>query len=272
MDKQQVDDLLMRCRLLAVFDWNPKLTKHWIFDWEGRDDVLWTNTTYKDNKHLEQSIIDEIESYNPEIEKNVINKTANLFRWKVYGLGERADQEGNVFNDSQLSKFDLNDIDLKYSVIISWADVADQGIDFYCQLFGAIIDKKVYVFDCIFTPKDSDYTIPMGIELINKYNPQICVYESNNHGLMYAKLLKKTIDPRFHKIIKAIPNTSNKHSRIVIQAETNIIPNFYFLRHRTGMYAEYYDYLTSYKHDKSFKQDDAPDATAGLSILSQKYM
>jgi hypothetical protein len=30
--------------------------------------------------------------------------------------------------------------------------------------------------------------------------------------------------------------------------------------------------LTSYKYDKSFKKDDAPDSLAGLSKLSQKYI
>lgn len=285
--KAKVEGLLMRCRKLVVFDWNPKLTKHWIFDYEVRPDVLFTHTTYKNNKHLEQTIVSEIESYNPEVEENVINKTANLFRWKVYGLGKRADQEGNVFNDSQLNKFDHNEIDLNRAVNIAWCDVADQGIDYLCFVVGAIIGKSVYIIDIVFTPQDSESSIPLIIESLRKNNISIALFESNNQGLVFTKLIKERIkilecqekgitnikdyySPLANKV-KALRSISNKHSRIVIQAQVNIIPNFYFKKHRAGMYASYYDSLTNYKHDKSVKQDDAPDATAGLSKVYEKY-
>lgn len=286
--KTKVEGLLMRCRKLIIFDWNPKLTKHWIFDYEGRPDVLFTRSTYKDNKHLEQTIINEIESYNPEIEENVINKTANLFRWKVYGLGERADQEGNVFNDSQLNKFNIEDIDLQNAVKIAWCDVADQGIDYLCFLVGALIGEKVYIVDVVFTPRSTEESIPMVINSLKKNDVNKAVFESNNQGLVYTKLLRKELNileckelgisdvnahkSKYLKRIGALQSKTNKHSRIIIQAEVNIIPNFYFLNHRKGMYHDYYDNLTNYKHDKSVKQDDAPDATAGLSMLADKYI
>jgi PBSX family phage terminase large subunit len=282
-EKSKVEGLLMRCRKLVIFDWNPKLTKHWIFDYEGRPDVLFTNTTYKDNKHLEQTIINEIESYDPENPDNVKNKTASLFRWKVYGLGVRTDQEGNVFNDSQLNKFDIKDIDLEKLNRIAWCDVADQGDDALCMTFGAIDIDKVYVFDVIFTHKDDESSIPTVIEYLEKYDINLAYFESNGNGLGYYKGLKKSIKikdlenktdtfNKWKKRIKAVPSRGNKHSRIITQAEVNIIPYFYFLNHRTGMYSEYYDHLTNYKHDKSIKKDDAPDSTAGLSILADRYM
>ncbi len=281
--KTKVDGLLMRCRKLVIFDWNPKLTKHWIFDYEGRKDVLFTHSTYKDNKHLEQTIVTEIEGYNPEIEANVINKTADLFRWKVYGLGVRADQEGNVFNDSELSKFDLKDIDLGLMTKIMWVDVADQGVDWLAAPIGAIDSIKTYVFDAVFSGKQSEHTIPMLIDKIIRYDLDKVFFESNNQGLQYMKnvlnqlkisdLENKTSHyDKFKPKMKAIPNTKNKHSRIILQAENNIIPNFYFLAVRTGQYAAYYDGVTNYKYDKSVKEDDAPDSTAGLSVLSQTYM
>ena len=182
----------------------------------------------------------------------------------------------------------LEDIEeqMENATIIAWCDVADQGIDYLCFPVGVLIGKKTYVIDVVFTPKDSEYTIPIIIQMLIKYDINKAMFESNNHGLAYLKNLwerLKIMDlEELHSIpgrkfdkwksrTGAIPNSTNKHSRIVVQADTNIIENFYFLNHRTGMYAEYYDYLTMYKHDKSVKQDDAPDATAGLSILSQKY-
>lgn len=95
--KSQIDGILMRCNELFVMDWNPKYSEHWAYDFEKRPNCLFTHSTYKNNKHLPQQVISEIESYNPEIEKNIINKTADKYRWDVYGLGKRASQEGLVY-------------------------------------------------------------------------------------------------------------------------------------------------------------------------------
>ena len=266
-DRGKVDGLKMRCRKLIIMDWNPKLSKHWVFDLEGQPNTVFFRSTYKDNKHLERTIIDEIESYDPSNPVNVKNKTANLFRWRVYGLGLRSDQEGNVFNDSQINKFELKDIDLNKAVIIAYCDVADQGVDNLSFVIGALIDKKVYIIDVIYTQKNSDYYTPLIIELFEKYPIQKAIFESNNQGLMFTKYLKPQMKEQDIKKIIAMPNSQNKHSRIIIQAETNIIPNFYFLQYHNGMYTDFMNDLLSYKHDKSFKIDDAPDSLAGLSMF-----
>lgn len=124
--KSKVDGLKMRCRKLMIMDWNPKYTQHWCFDMEYQDNVFFTNTTYKNNKHLQGSVISEIESYEPwesgtyEIiendiyyngsivdeknqppphSKNVFSTTADEFRWKVYGLGLRGAMQGVIFKN-----------------------------------------------------------------------------------------------------------------------------------------------------------------------------
>ena len=124
MEKKAVLDLIMRCRKLVVGDWNPKFTKHWAFDLEKKDNAWFTRTTYLQNKHLEKAIIDGIESFepwetgsyevteegiimhngNPVTEKNqppphthnIKQTTADVFRWKVYGLGLRGAMTGLV--------------------------------------------------------------------------------------------------------------------------------------------------------------------------------
>ncbi len=111
VEEQTFKDAVMRCRRMVICDWNPKYTDHWLFAWEKRDDTVFTKTTYKNNRHLQESVIKEIESYCPfnfddldlpeeerrPNEANVRNGTADPFRWKVYGLGERANREGLVF-------------------------------------------------------------------------------------------------------------------------------------------------------------------------------
>lgn len=125
MVKKAVIDLIMRCRKLVIGDWNPKFTQHWAFDLEAKNNAFFTRTTYKQNKHLEQSIIEGIEEFEPwetgsyEITKegiimyngnpvtdknqpppnidNIEQKTADEFRWKVYGLGLRGAMKGLIF-------------------------------------------------------------------------------------------------------------------------------------------------------------------------------
>ena len=97
MSVMNMKSLIMRCRKMAILDWNPRYTDHELFSWIKRDDTVFTKTTYKNNRHLQPAIRKEIESYNPDIPENVTNGTADIFRWKVYGLGERANREGLVF-------------------------------------------------------------------------------------------------------------------------------------------------------------------------------
>ena len=131
--------------------------------------------------------------------ENIANKTANIFRWKVYGLGVRTDQEGNVFNDHQLNKFDLSEIDISNQTIIAFGDVADQGIDFFSMPIGAIIKDKVYIIDWIFTQQPFEYWWPLVIESLEKYNISRLIFESNNQGLIATKFIIDKVKPEFKR-------------------------------------------------------------------------
>ena len=96
-EKDLVQGWVMRCRHLVIADWNPKYTDHWFFKWAKRPDTVFTHSTYKNNRHLQESVRKEIESYDPSNPKNVANGTADKYRWEVYGLGKRASREGLVF-------------------------------------------------------------------------------------------------------------------------------------------------------------------------------
>ena len=114
-EKEPVYGWMMRCRSLVLIDYNPKYTAHWVFDMEKRDDTVFIKSTYKNNKHLEASVIKEIESYNPDVPYIVETGTADAFRWKVYGLGERANREGLVFpNGTWIDSFPTDIDEISY--------------------------------------------------------------------------------------------------------------------------------------------------------------
>lgn len=111
--ESKIAGLRMRCRKLMIFDWNPKYTEHWCFKMEGRKNHFFTHSTYKNNKNLQHSVIEEIESYSPydlddiHLPKNerrphptnIENGTADEYRWDVYGEGKRAAPEGVIFSN-----------------------------------------------------------------------------------------------------------------------------------------------------------------------------
>lgn len=126
------DQSEMRCRKFWWADYNPSVTEHWFFDKVlSRPDVGFLRTTYLDNKFVsvqERNKIlsfepfdhnsyivknDELCCYNKETKKvepisktnipkphstNIDNGTADLFMWKVYGLGLRGAMKGVIFN------------------------------------------------------------------------------------------------------------------------------------------------------------------------------
>ncbi len=117
-DPKIVDELLLRCTKLAVFDWNPKLTYHFLFDWEGRERTLFTKTTILDNKHRPEAVLERLMSYSPWDfkdfdfekkvwkvsesersinEKNLKYNTINRRMFLVYFMGERCPEEGIIF-------------------------------------------------------------------------------------------------------------------------------------------------------------------------------
>ena len=123
-DETSIAGLKLRCNKLMIFDWNPKYTQHWIFDWEGRKDIYFTKTTYKNNKHCPPQFITEIESESPwhlddlllpEAQRrphptNIEAGTADKWHFEVYGMGKRSNKDGLVFpNITWIDRFPPDD-------------------------------------------------------------------------------------------------------------------------------------------------------------------
>ena len=123
-DENRVKGFLMRCEMLAIFDWNPSYSKHWVYEGEKGFNSLFTRTTYLDNPFLTDMVISNIESrcpwdfedshievidgFNvrvwdkPEDERmpntrNIDAGTADRWYWLVYGEGIPAAREGAIF-------------------------------------------------------------------------------------------------------------------------------------------------------------------------------
>ena len=82
--------LKMRTTMFSIVDYNPSFSDdHWLCTLNLDPRTYYFQTTYLDNPFLEQTIIDEIESY----------KEQNKNLWRIYGLGLQAIIEGLVFSE-----------------------------------------------------------------------------------------------------------------------------------------------------------------------------
>lgn len=80
------DQLKQRCNEFFILDCNPSEPDSWVYELEKRDDISFLRTTYEDNPFLPDTIIREIESYEPT-EDNIERGTANERMWAIYGKG-----------------------------------------------------------------------------------------------------------------------------------------------------------------------------------------
>jgi phage terminase large subunit len=82
--------LLLRTTGKVIIDYNPSDFEHWIYEKViPRQDANLLITTYKDNPYLPLSLkqeIEQLESADPEY-------------WKIFGLGQRGQLKGLVFNN-----------------------------------------------------------------------------------------------------------------------------------------------------------------------------
>lgn len=250
---------------IVILVLNPAPRTHWIYKRFFLGKVPDNFNGIKDNiTYINLDIFDNIDNLDTDLVSELLKlKEENPDEYKRRTQSAWLDNDEDItFNYSQLKWFD--EIDLKQAELVSYCDVADQGVDFLCFVIGAIIGQNIFIIDVVYTQAGSEITEPMIVEMILRYKINRNIFESNNQGLQFTKSLKKELPDEFKKCCIAIPNTVNKHSRIIIQRKT-IIENFYFKRTKEPMYNKFIEHLTSYTNDGKFDFDDAPDALAGLS-------
>lgn len=119
--------LAYRTRGKIIMDFNPKFSKHWVFEniLSRKTGVCFMHSTYEDNPFLSAEQIYEIESTDPSNPENVKNGTADAYEWAVYGCGECGVIKGAVFE-----YWDVTD----YWPTVEQCDRHGYGLDFGFQV------------------------------------------------------------------------------------------------------------------------------------------
>jgi len=178
--------LILRTAGLVVLDLNPSLWKSWIYDLEGKPDVNYFITTYKDNPFLPETQVAEIEKLR--------DRDPNL--WRVFGLGLKGVPTRQVFTHYQLY-YDLPPeakllgygIDWGYSDPSSLVAVYKQNDAIYCE--EKLYLRNITIPDFIYKIKD------LGINLKDDFicdsaNPQ-AIEELRRNGINTKPVKKDSI-------------------------------------------------------------------------------
>ena len=117
--RDDFDQLEQRTSMFSVLDYNPSAEEHWIYDTViTRNDCYFDHSTMLDNPFIPENSRRKILSYAPT-EENYANGTVDIRKWKIYGLGQRATIEGQVFDNWEI-----------ISAIPDWVTRRWNGLDF----------------------------------------------------------------------------------------------------------------------------------------------
>lgn len=175
-----IANITMRCEMMEIYDSNPSVTTHFLFDmgkekkdvistnttYKEKKEVLFTHTTYKDNKFLPKTLIDGLEEMcpwdlsdyvlNPKTGKyewalpenqrkpnvkNIENKTADRRLWLIYGEGLRCARDGAAFNPIWIKDFPT---DVQFDTLIYGLDFGWTNDETALSRIG-ISGKDIYV-------------------------------------------------------------------------------------------------------------------------------
>jgi len=100
--------------------------------------------------------------------------------------------KGRMFSDIKiLSKTDFDFIDkTKIDGSFAYIDVSDQGKDFTAMAVCIIMKSDIYIVDYLFSRDNTDITIPLCAEKLNKWKTSYCRVESNSMGAMFSRSLQ----------------------------------------------------------------------------------
>jgi len=186
--------------------------------------------------------------------------------WSAEYMQQPVDVKGRLFNE--LNYIEPNElIEIQKRGIegaIAYIDVSDQGNDYTAMAICQIIKGEMYIVDYVFTRDNTDITIPLCAQKLNKWNVNFCRVESNAMGAMFSRHLQRETQTR----ILQVNNTTNKITRIIMQSAW-IMNRFKFVKYDESQSQLFIQNLISFSKEGKNKNDDSPDCCAGLSIFIQ---
>lgn len=165
ISRDTFDQIDQRTSDFVFIDWNPKKS-HWIEDLKRNKRTIVIHSTFKDNPFCPTEQRNKILSYQPikfseVVESNLIHeseanlydviknelkftekqikelvrckenelqRSANAYKWQVYGLGLKSEKPNRIFNWNEISLEEYNKIESPIYIGVDWGSVDPWGI------------------------------------------------------------------------------------------------------------------------------------------------
>jgi PBSX family phage terminase large subunit len=217
ISKEIFDESEMRCSKMWWGDFNPDLDENHFINKNisNRPDVKIKHTTFLNNPFAPEQQKKKILSYDPSNPVNIMNGTADPYKWSVYGLGIMSKREGVIY-DNWREYDDLPDCKL-YKIF---------GMDFGFEndptvLLELNINRKTmqcYVYEHIYETKlGTSEMIDKMKEIVGKH---YCIID-NSHPHIRFDMIKAGI--------QAIKATKGK-----IEDDIQVVKKFNLIVHKTA--------------------------------------
>jgi len=161
-----------------------------------------------------------------------------------------------------------------FTKIGAYIDTADEGSDYLCAIVYGEYNQEAYVLDVYYTKDPMEVTESKAAEILYENEVNIADIESNNGGRGFARqverILKETFKSNKTKILW-FHQSKNKKARILSNS-TWIMDHIYYPANWKDKWPEYYNAMNSYQREGKNKNDDAPDATTGISETINKRL
>lgn len=152
------------------------------------------------------------------------------------------------------------------SKVYNYTDTADTGTDYLCSVNYVVANNEAYITDVVFT--DAPMEITEGLVAAQLYTGNVAEanIESNNGGRGFARNVENLLKTDYNSnrcVIKAIPQTHNKESRIL--ASSAWVANHIFMPTSwQKRYPEFCKQIYSYQRKGKNAHDDAVDVLAAI--------
>jgi len=224
---------------------------------EGRYDMSIVIPALDEN---DQSFCDDVMSTE---QYHDIRSRINPDIWSAEYMQEPVDMKGRLFSGlNKVSEEEFKSIKDKIEGYIGYIDVSDQGKDFTAMAIGGVVGEDVYIVDYVFTKENTDISLPMCADKLQRYGVKYCRVESNSMGAMFSRQLAKLVKCQ----VLQVHNSKNKITRIIMESGF-VANNFKFVETNTQEYYQFIQNVESFSKEGKNKNDDAPDCIAGLSMF-----
>jgi predicted phage terminase large subunit-like protein len=151
--------------------------------------------------------------------------------------------------------------------VCCYTDTADTGQDYLCSLIYGIYNKEAYILDIIYTKNAMEVTEKQLSNKLHEHQVNNAYIESNNGGRGFARAVENILRneyKNYHVLVNWFHQSRNKKARILTNASW-IQEHVYYPSNWIDRFPEYAKSMLEYQREGNNKNDDAQDATTGIS-------